>query len=813
VKLRVLVLSLLLATPLAGQQASDGGSVAGVIVDAESALPLAGATVTLEPRDGGALPGGASPALAASRTARTDVAGAYRFGGLARGDYRLRIWRIGYRQAELDVSLSGEIASQVSVGLQVQPVRLEPVRAQARTGRQSAEQNPFGRVGDRGEARLDAERARQEAFLAPDTRVVTAADVEEGVTFAESDLLRAMQRLPGVTARDDYSAELWTRGAPWDHTRVYFDGVPLYNPVHASGVFSGINPDAVGAVFFNPGAQGVSSAGGAAATLDVRSRRGGVQDDRRGTAELSLASLRAAFDGGGPNGGWMVAGRVGLGPVVGEVERRSRERDAWSTHGYLDFTARADRRLSGATSVESSLLVQADRFHGGPDSDWGAGSSSRWGSLAGRVTVDSRLSGVRARITLGGSGFLASARERDSIALGEQFFAWPSVFAARSRVAHQSVDLRLEPEHPGARRWAAGAGVARDEVEYLGPPAFPLDSVLPPTPVDRRDALLHGFGWAEGRVPVGDALTIEGGLRLEAGDQALHWAPRVAARLRAGSGLTLTGAAGRSFQRVQAGPELGEQSITQHFWMLAGARAPLLRSDVVALGGEGWLGSGWIGSVAGYRRRTRGAAVLDPSPGVLLGRPVFATGALSASGVDLSVRRLAGRWTGSASYSWGRSSTRVGEVRFASPADVRHSADLSARMQVVTGLHAGAAFTASSGGAYTRYYSGVAFCRLNLGCSWEELPRSGQPGALRAPGYASLDLTADWLRRWRGADFVFFVQLRNALGRENVARYNHSVHYSGCGFGSPTEDMPGCTEDLWSRGLPRLPVLGLRVSF
>ena len=82
----------------------------------------------------------------------------------------------------------------------------------------------------------------------------------------------------------------------------------------------------------------------------------------------------------------------------------------------------------------------------------------------------------------------------------------------------------------------------------------------------------------------------------------------------------------------------------------------------------------------------------------------------------------------------------------------------------------------------------------------------------QAPGYASLDLSAEWSRavgRWRvGA----YAQLHNALDRANPARYHDSIRFAGCGYGQP-DTAGGCVQDVWGRGLPRLPLAGLRVSF
>jgi hypothetical protein len=703
------------------------------------------------------------------------------------------------------------------VGLAVAPLVLEPITATAGPG---ASTNPFGERDGREPAlgaRVAVEHERQRRHLAPDVRAVTAADVEEGVTLAEADLLRALQRLPGISARDDYSAEVWTRGAPWDHTRVYWDGMPLYNPVHSMGVFSGVNTDAVGSALFHPGAQPVSTPGGAAATLDLRSRSGAAQGRAAASAELSLASVRAATSGAAAPLSWMLAARRSYSRwLLSAVEDRARPQDVWATDRFDDVASRVDLRLGGSV-LEASLLRQRDVVREGPDTDWVGGVPPRWASLAARATLRSRLAGAPAELTAGTSRFGADVRSSaaDTIPAGA-FFSWPTLFSARSRVRYSVLEGRVGPSG-GAVPWSAGAAITRHAVGYDGPPTFPRNLRLPPAVVGREDALAYASFWSEARWVPQPRLAIEGGVRLDggsrvAGGDALRWAPRVAARLQATPRASVSMAARRSWQYIQSGPELGAHSLTQHSWLVAGGEIPALRSDVFTLGGEAWAGRAWLASIAVYERRSAGVAVIDPRPGAVVGRPDFVEGTMDAEGVELSVRRLEGRWTASAAYAWGTSTTRAAGLKYASGADLRHSLDLSVRTALGRGFHAGGALSASTGGAFNRFFAGIATCGNQLSCEWAELPRAGAPGAVRSPPYASLDVALDWMRAFGPVRVTAYARVSNVLGRENPARYNHSVAYPRCGFGAPVEGEPGCTDDVWSRGLPRLPVAGMRVT-
>tara|TARA_Y100000385_G_scaffold286794_1_gene349542 strand:- start:1712 stop:4285 length:2574 start_codon:yes stop_codon:yes gene_type:complete len=64
----------------------------------------------------------------------------------------------------------------------------------------------------------------------------------------ESDVLRSLQFLPGVSSTDDSATNLNIRGASADHSIVLWENAPLYNPGHMFGMISAINPYVVNQV-------------------------------------------------------------------------------------------------------------------------------------------------------------------------------------------------------------------------------------------------------------------------------------------------------------------------------------------------------------------------------------------------------------------------------------------------------------------------------------------------------------------------------------------------------------------------------------
>jgi TonB dependent receptor/Carboxypeptidase regulatory-like domain/TonB-dependent Receptor Plug Domain len=807
-----------------------GGTVVGTILDAGTGLALSGATVLLEPRPGGAVrPAGSAGFWTTGVMQVTDGGGGYRFTRLPPGEYRLLVRRLGYRPVAVDVELRQPDPLRLSVGLTVQPIWLEPTVVKAPRA-------PLVRTsGDADRealARLDVELFRQRETLESDVRVLTAGDVDEAVTLGETDLFRALHRLPGVTTRDDFTAELWTRGAPWSHTRVTFDGMPLFNPLHTAGVFSGINPDGVGAAFFHPGGRSAELGEGSAAVLALSSRPApGAGGGIGGGAELSVVSARATLNGPlGRRGGWMLAGRRSYADLLRAyldllVDSIGTFTDSSGRipYAFQDVVARVDVPFEDAATLEVSGLWERDDLRGTVGTLL-RDSRGHWGNAVVRATMAASAGDVATRHTFGVSRFGADVSRL--VLTGESLAqAVPSHQPTANAITQ--VLLRGTAESGGATRWAGGYELAALWQRYEGPPprAYP-EVVLPDTlELSARRSIVTLWGerrWARG------PLAARAGLRLEVpGDVAnapvVAPSPRVSARWATSPSFAVSAAYARAYQYTQAvapaGPGVGPDLHLSDVWLMADDSVPALRSDIATLGAELWIGQGWLGAATLYGRYTTGYAVPDPTPGTLgSGRPIFVTGANRAGGLELSARRLAGRITGSIAYSEGVSEVSAAGFTYPSSAERRRVLDATALVRVSSALRAGTAFAAASGAPFTRFVLSAVPCDPELQvCTDTSFATNAvdAANANRAPAYVTLDLFGEWSHVFRSWSLSVFVQLRNALNRRNAVTYAGS--FEECTVDpAVTPDRrqvePGLCDEF-DRGLPLLPLVGVSVTF
>lgn len=818
----------LMAAPAHAQRSAPATVIRGEIIDAATGAGLSGASVRLI-REASEEPDPERPVV-------TDAAGGYRFEGVEPGRYVLRVERLGYRSAELRVTVRGRGEARVSVGLDVDPIPLEPVEVSSTAGA------PYDRAVSRSMGAVPAVRLRQRRYLATDVRGLTHGELLESVTMGESDLFRALHRLPSVSTRDDWSAELWTRNAAWDQTRVTLDGLPLFSPLHGAGVFGAVNPDALGAVYLHPGVRPARFGAGGAGVLELWTRPASAREIQ-GFGELSLASGRLAVDRQTPSGGWMVAGRrTYLDWLTRGVEAGLDLRDASIPYHYSDLTARVERAVSNSAKLEASGTWILDRLTGNVPDVLHA-SQATWGNRLGRITLSHELAGLRARQTLGVTAYHAALDTTPPDPALDHLSA-PRVEPLDHGLTHIVLRGELEPRTPpageagpgGAVRasagWNAGYELVHQAARAVGAPPSPfLDADI--TALDSLDLhrrLIHLATWYERRWWAGP-VELTAGLRVEAGpgmadSGPLRPAPRLQLRWEASQALVLGAGAGRSYQYAQSplavGLPLGVSRTPLFpagaFWMLAGDSVPALRSDVVTVGGELWLGRQHLVSVTGYARSADGVLVPDPRPGLATDRPLYVVADERARGVEVSVRRLAGRLTGSASYALARATQHALGLDYASPSDRRHTVDLTGGYQLAAGLVAGGAFTYATGSPYTR----ILAAQPDPTDPSTTLVR-GEPGARRMPTYAALDLSLEWMKSFRSWGLGAFLQIRNALNRTNAASYgDSSIRCPDDSTGNTRRDgvticepsgRPPSLHDEFLPAMPRAPLLGLRLRF
>lgn len=214
----------------------------------------------------------------------TDKRGNFLIIGLpADQSYNVSFSYIGYRNKVLRVNIKRGEISQVNV-------QLAPVDIQLQT----------------------IEKIGEKVFRKNATNVglqtLTIKQLEVMPKGVETDVLRSLQYLSGVRTTGDVSARYYVRGGTGDQNLVLLNGVPVYNPFHALGLFSVIDPDMINSVEFYKGGFTAEYGGRLSSVLDITTKNGN-QKSYDAEAEASYLTGKALIEGKIPHGSFIMTGR------------------------------------------------------------------------------------------------------------------------------------------------------------------------------------------------------------------------------------------------------------------------------------------------------------------------------------------------------------------------------------------------------------------------------------------------------------------------------------------------------------------------
>lgn len=104
----------------------------------------------------------------------------------------------------------------------------------------------------------------------------------------ESDIMKALQLLPGVQSVNEGVTNLYVRGGSFDENLILLDEAPVYNPAHSLGFFSIFNTDALKNIDIYKGYFPAQYGGRLSSVVDINMREGNL---RKAKGELSVGAM------------------------------------------------------------------------------------------------------------------------------------------------------------------------------------------------------------------------------------------------------------------------------------------------------------------------------------------------------------------------------------------------------------------------------------------------------------------------------------------------------------------------------------------
>lgn len=214
--------------------------------------------------------------------------------------------------------------------------------------------------------------------------------------LGETDVVKTLQRLPGVAVGTEGMTGLYVRGGDGDGNLFLLDGNPVYHTNHLLGFFSAFNPDAVKNATFYKGSFPAEYGGRLSSVVDVRTNDGD-RYEYHGNLSVGLLALRGNLEGPIVKGKssfnvsvrrtWM---ELITWPLLKALDNGGDEQLKGGYH-FFDMNAKVNHSFSDRTRGYLSFYMGSDSYSTGEESreeeNVGKDFRWRWGNLIGSAGI------------------------------------------------------------------------------------------------------------------------------------------------------------------------------------------------------------------------------------------------------------------------------------------------------------------------------------------------------------------------------------------------------------------------------------------
>ena len=610
----------------------------GVITDAGTGEPVIGATILSTGTD---------------RGTATDVDGKFVL-ALSPGKNNIGVQSIGYVSIQLTLDIFED--GQLNMQMESQPFNLQEVVVE-------------------GQASDEVIRSSNLGLEALSTKAIK----ELPTLLGEADVVQSLQLLPGVSTVGEGASGFLVRGGNIDQNLVLQDDMPILNASHALGFFSIFNPDAVQSINLYKGHIPAQYGGRTSSVLNVQLKDGNRQQWGF-QGGVSPFTARALVEGPLIKGktALLAGGRLSY---ANWLLRQVKQPDAnKSSARFDDAIVKLTQWFGQNSSVSVSAFRSSDFFQFVDQFgyDWRTQSLQlQWRQIINPVFTSATFAGVgdyssslfepkgtaAFRLTNGVKYYKAKQEfvyfqpDKHELRFGAEWHSYrlhPEALQPLGdlsaiepkeiqREQAQTFDFFVNEDFTFNERLALNAGIRYVIYQNLGPGlVYKYAEGVP-----RRNSNTTG----QTQYSSGAIIQQYGGIE-----------PRISLKYN----LDSLSAFKLAYNRIRQYSHLlsNSQAATPiDIWQLSNQYVSPQTADNYAFGYvRQWNASGWEAAIEGYYKRISGLAVLKDFPKLLL-NPQLETDLLPGTGqsygLEFSIEKKKGRFTGWASYTYSRSLVQV----------------------------------------------------------------------------------------------------------------------------------------------------------
>jgi hypothetical protein len=194
--------------------------------------------------------------------------------------------------------------------------------------------------------------------LAAQTRIDPSTVQKQSAALGETDMLKSLDNLPGISFQSEGSSYFSVRGGNRDQNLILLDEAPIYNPTHLLGLFTPIIPEAIKNVELYRADFPVEYGGRLSSVIDIRARDGNM---RRFSGNMNLSPVSTRFSLEGPfvkdASSYFVSFRISTFGLLVKAANPSVEK-----FHFADFTSRFNLKLGKRDRLYLTLFSGRDAF-------------------------------------------------------------------------------------------------------------------------------------------------------------------------------------------------------------------------------------------------------------------------------------------------------------------------------------------------------------------------------------------------------------------------------------------------------------------
>ncbi len=119
---------------------------------------------------------------------------------------------------------------------------------------------------------------------------------ESPIAFGESDVIKSLERIPGIKPQSEGSTFFYVRGGNKDQNLILIDDAPIYNPSHLIGLYSTITPETSNSIDVFKSGFPIAKGGRLSSVIDIKAKEGN-KNKFSGWGNIGVISTQLGVEG------------------------------------------------------------------------------------------------------------------------------------------------------------------------------------------------------------------------------------------------------------------------------------------------------------------------------------------------------------------------------------------------------------------------------------------------------------------------------------------------------------------------------------